>query len=133
MQLQILKNVCSLLFKVNNVCSPAENLPLLQGCFECFSLLAFDEGAEKSQLFQFFFRAYLHCDRLENDPEVAMQNAEAQALVAILEKSQLGSDEMGKIGLVCERILSFGISFMFSLLEDPNVWRSDFAFEDAAG
>ena len=37
---------------------------------------------------------------------------------------------MAKVGTVCERILSFGISFMFSLLEDPNVWRSDFAFEE---
>ena len=36
------------------------------------------------------------------------------------------------MGLVCERILSFGISFMFSLLEDPNVWKSDFAFEEPA-
>ena len=28
------------------------------------------------------------------------------------------------MGTVCERILSYGLAFMFSLLEDPNIWRS---------
>ena len=30
-----------------------------------------------------------------------------------------------KIGTVCERIVSYGISFMNSVLEDPNIWQSD--------
>ena len=71
------------------------------------------------------FRAYLHCDRIENDAETALQIADAQTISTLLQSSG-GNNEVdfSAIGTVCERILSFGISFMFSLLEDPNVWRS---------
>ena len=75
---------------------------------------------------QFLFRAYLHCDRIENDAETALQNADAQTISTLLQSNSDSNNEvdLSAIGTVCERILSFGISFMFSLLEDPNVWRS---------
>ena len=119
-QLQVLKNICALSFKVNNVHSPANNLPLLQGYFDCFIALAFDES---SQISQFLFNAYIQCDRIANDSETALQNADAQVIANIFGQD---NPDLEKLGTVSERILSFSICFMFSLLEDPNVWKSDF-------
>ena len=99
--------------------TPADNLPLLHESFDCFRLLAFDDQAP---LAQFLFKAYLHCDRIENQPETALLNSDAQMLATLLSSQ---SDELSKIGTVCESVLSFSISFMFALLEDPNVWKSD--------
>ena len=37
----------------------------------------------------------------------------------------MAEGKLDEVGNVCERILSYGISFLNSLLEDPNVWKSD--------
>ena len=44
--------------------------------------------------------------------------------MAALIRDPANDDKLEQIGLVCESIISYGVSFMFSLLEDPNIWRS---------
>ena len=56
--------------------SLANNLPLLQSCFNCINFLAFDEQ-QQSKVAPFLFRAYLHCSRIEDDAQKALQSAEA--------------------------------------------------------
>ena len=91
-------------------------------------MLAFDDTSDLSK---FLFNAYIHSDRIENDPETAMANPEAQVIAE--QVGAAGISDIEKIGTVCERILSYGISFIFSVLEDPNIWKSDFmGFEDVA-
>ena len=34
--------------------------------------------------------------------------------------------DLEKLGSCCESLLGFGISFVFSVLENPNIWQSDF-------
>ena len=53
--------------------------------------------------------------------------------MATLLRDPTNEGNLEKIGSVCERILSYGICFMFSLLEDPNIWRSSMIpIEDCA-
>ena len=40
--------------------------------------------------------------------------------------SQSTQMDIDKLASCCESLLGFGISFVFSVLENPNIWQSDF-------
>ena len=113
--LQLLNQVCFLSFKINNViCLHEHSLPALKDFVECFLAIAFDESA----INEFLFNGYLHT----NEEGFIESSAQGQTLAKSIDLAE-GAVDAGKVGSLCEDILSHGICFPLSVLENPVIFN----------
>jgi len=101
-------------FKANNVCSLQDHsLKSLEDYENCFFFIGFND--KTYPLIELIFNAYLNVSKdlgFNNSPEAA----------ACKRMIDLEGGEEDTIGNLCESIISYSISFMYCLLENPGIW-----------
>lgn len=112
-QLELLKECLSVSFKANNVCNLQEkSLPALKEFAECFFKIGFESTSALGDL---IFKTYLNTTKDEGF------NATADA-AACRKAIDLEGEEESAVGSLCESVLSYAISFTYSMLENPALW-----------